>query len=250
MTERFDGLAEAYAAFRPGYPVQMFQDIAASLATPLRRAVDVGAGPGNSTQSLRQALGPDWVIAAVEPGRDMRRVLTRRFEGASGLMILGARAEALPLPAGFAALATICTAWHWLNPDRTMAEMGRILAPGGVLAILRHQRLSHPVLAAFDAYVAQHSTQGEDYQRRNDRKLPGLDYLGAQNGFADPQTALWPWYSDSDCRRLIDLWLTRSTVWDVVRRIGLDRVLQDLSAICHDMLPEGRLRLHWQTEAQ
>ena len=67
--ERFEGLAEAYAAFRPGYPVAAFQDIAAQVSSPLRRAIDLGAGPGNSTLSLREALGQDWASASVEPGR-------------------------------------------------------------------------------------------------------------------------------------------------------------------------------------
>lgn len=247
--ERFDGLAEAYAAFRPGYPAQAFRDIAACVASPLCRALDLGAGPGNSTLALRAALGPGWTITAVEPGRDMRRVLTRRLEGASGLMVLDACAEALPLPAGFATLATICTAWRWLDPLGTMAEMARVIAPGGVLAVLRNRHQDHPVLAAFDAYFVAANPQAEDPRRRDARKLPTAEFLSAQDGFADVQAAVWPWQAQLDCRALIDLWLTRASAWDVVRRLGLDRVMQDLGAICARTLPGGRLSLDWETRA-
>lgn len=247
--ERFDGLAEAYAAFRPGYPAQAFAEIAAGVQAPLKRALDVAAGPGNSTLALRAALGPDWSIAAAEPGRDMRRVLSRRLAGSGGVVILDACAEALPLPPGFAALATICTAWHWLDAGRTMAEMARVLAPGGVLAVLRNRRLPHPALDAIEAYFEAQSPQDEDTRRREARALPPLDYLAAQPGFGAPQAGLWPWAEEVDTRRLIDLFLTRSSAWALVRRIGLDRVLQDLGEICTTHLPEGRMVLGWQTQA-
>lgn len=247
--ERFDGLAEAYAAFRPGYPAQAFQAIAAGITAPLRRALDVGAGPGNSTRALRDALGLDWTIAAVEPGRDMRRVLTRRFEGADGIMVLDACAERLPLPPGFATLATICAAWQWLDPALTMAEMARVLARGGVLAILGNRCLPHPALSAFDAYFAARNPQGEDPQRRAARKMPTPAFLSGHDGFADAQEAVWPSQAVLDGRALIDLWLTHATAWEVVRRVGLDRVMQDLGAICADTLPEGGLTLQWETRA-
>jgi len=248
--ERFEGLAEAYAAFRPGYPVAAFQDIAAHVTSPLRRALDLGSGPGNSTLSLREALGLEWTIAAIEPGKDMRRVLTRRLGGQSGVMILDACAESLPLPSGFASLVTICTTWHWVHPAHTMTEMSRVIAPGGVFAVLRNKRLPNPVQDAFTDYFAALNPQGEALSLRDGRKLPGLDFLAAQPGFGDPNAASWPWQSVMDGQAMIDLWLTRSIAWDVVRRVGLDRVLRDLRGICDSLLPEGRLALSWETEAQ
>lgn len=248
--ERFEGLAEAYAAFRPSYPAAAIQHIAASVASPLRRVVDLGAGPGNSTQALRAALGPEWTIAAVEPGRDMRRVLTRRFEGSNSVMILDACAESLPLPTGFAAMATVFTAWHWLDAEKTMTEAARILGSGGVFAVLRNRHLPHPVHEAFDRYFSDRNPQGETQKLRDGRKLPGLDFLERQVGFTEAKSMEWQWSSETECRGLIDQWLTRSTVWDVVRRVGLDRVLQDLRSICDEHLPSGRFSLAWETKAE
>lgn len=248
--ERFEGLAEAYAAFRPGYPAGAIQHVAASVTSPLRRAVDLGAGPGNSTQSLRAALGPDWTVAAVEPGRDMRRVLTRRFEGTNGVMILDACAEALPLPTGFAAMAVVCSAWHWLDPTRTMAEAMRVLGPGGVFAVFSNHARPHPLLDAFDRYFNDRNPQGEAHQTRDARRQPMPGFLAQQQGFSGAQSMNWPWTQETDCRGLIDLWLTRATVWDVVRRIGLDRVLRDLRVMCDEHMPSGTMTLVWETRAQ
>jgi SAM-dependent methyltransferase len=248
--ERFEGLAEAYAAFRPGYPVAAFQDIATHVTSPLRRALDLGAGPGNSTLSLREALGQEWAIAAIEPGKDMRRVLTRRLGGQGGVMILDACAESLPLPSGFASFVTICTTWHWVHPAHTMTEMSRVIAPGGVFTVLRNKRLPNPVQVAFTDYFAALNPQGEDLSLREGRKLPGLDFLAAQPGFCDPKTETWSWQAMMNSQAIIDLWLTRSIAWDVVRRVGLDRVLRDLRGICASLLPEGQFTQSWETEAQ
>lgn len=247
--ERFDGLAETYAAFRPGYPAQAFRTIAADVTSPLKRALDVGAGPGNSTLSLREALGPGWTITAAEPGRDMRRVLRRRFEGTPGLMVLDACAEALPLPGAFASLGAICAAWPWVDPERTMAEMARVLVPGGVLAVVRNRRQPLPVIVALDGYLADHGSSGAGHFCRERRKLPTQSFLEGFRGFARARSGRWPWRSQTDCRGLIDLWLTRSTAWEIVRRIGLDRVMRDLTEICRLHHPDGHVTLEWETRA-
>ena len=30
----------------------------------------------------------------------------------------------------------VSSAWHWMDPDRTVAEVGRVLRPGGVLGVI------------------------------------------------------------------------------------------------------------------
>jgi len=144
--DRFDGLAEAYEMHRPGYPAIAFQALLADLRCPTKVAVDVGAGPGNSTTSLRDALGPDWRYIAIEPGRDMRRVLSRRFSKALDVQVADATAEDMKLPSGFAALIVACTAFHWFDMSRFHAEAERVLAPGGVLALIRNRRRPIPVI--------------------------------------------------------------------------------------------------------
>jgi SAM-dependent methyltransferase len=244
--DRFEGLAETYALHRPGYPVEVFAQLAAACGSDRRLAVDVGAGPGNSTGALRAALPPDWLVAAVEPGRDMRRVLSRRFTGDPGVQVIDAAAEAMPLPAGSAGLVAACTAFHWFDREAFMAEAARILAPRGILALVRNRRQPHPLLADFDDYIARTSIEIDDYAQRERRKEPTVRELMAHGAFMGARSFTVAWSEERDCRSLIDLYLTRSTVWGIVRRIGLGPVIADLTALCQRH-GEAASRIGWET---
>lgn len=246
--DRFDGLAEAYEMHRPGYPAIAFQALLADLRCPTKVAVDVGAGPGNSTASLRDALGPDWRYIAIEPGRDMRRVLTRRFAMAPDVHIADATAEDMKLPGGFAALIVACTAFHWFDMARFYAEAGRVLAPGGVLALIRNRRKPLAVIQAFDRYIETHSSETPDLARREARKEPVVRDLAHLPGFMTARSHTYAWTTELSARGLIDLYLTRSTLWGVVRRIGLSRVTADLTAICAELgVADTPIRIDWET---
>ncbi|RGP36382.1 class I SAM-dependent methyltransferase [Pseudotabrizicola alkalilacus] len=249
--DRFDGLAEAYEMHRPGYPAVAFQALLADLRCPIRVAVDVGAGPGNSTASLRDALGAEWRYIAIEPGRDMRRVLSRRFSKAPDVHVAEATAEDMKLPGGFAALIVACTAFHWFDMPRFHAETARVLAPGGVLALIRNRRRPIPVIQAFDRYIETHSTETPDLARREARKEPVVRDLAQLPGFMTARSSTYHWSNNLTARGLIDLYLTRSTLWGVVRRIGLSRVMADLTAICAEHgLEHGAIEIAWETTAK
>jgi SAM-dependent methyltransferase len=49
--------------------------------------------------------------------------------------LIRGRGEALPVRAGLASLVTAGTAFHWMAPSPTMAEIARVLRPGGWVAI-------------------------------------------------------------------------------------------------------------------
>jgi ubiquinone/menaquinone biosynthesis C-methylase UbiE len=249
--DRFDGLAEAYEMHRPGYPARAFQALLEDLRCPAKVAVDVGAGPGNSTAVLREACGPDWRHIAVEPGRDMRRVLARRFAMAPDVHIADATAEDMRLPAGIAGIVVACTAYHWFDTPRFYAEAWRVLAPGGVMAVVRNRRKPLAVIQAFDRYIETHSFETPDLGRREASKEPSVRDLAQLPGFMAPRSSTYPWSNELTARGLIDLYLTRSTLWGVVRRIGLSKVTADLTAICSEIgLNESPIRIEWETTAK
>lgn len=249
--DRFDGLAEAYEMHRPGYPEEAFRTIAADLRCETRVAVDVGAGPGNSTAPMMAALGAGWSIVALEPGRDMRRVLSRRFVSTPQVQVSDATAEEMRLPSGLAGLVVACTAYHWFDRGRFFRESARVLAPGGVVAVLRNRRKNNPLVNAFDRYIETHSVETSDLALRDRGKEPSVRELAQVEGFTGARSESWAWFFDLTPRGLIDLYLTRSTLWGVVRRIGLRRVYADLEAICATLSPEGQpIRTEWETTAK
>jgi hypothetical protein len=65
------------------------------------------------------------------------------------------------------------------------------------------------------------------------------------------RSCTYHWTSQISARGLIDLYLTRSTLWGVVRRIGLGRVMDDLTAICAEHgLSEEPTEIAWETTAK
>jgi SAM-dependent methyltransferase len=97
-------------------------------------AVDVAAGTGLFTRALQQRAGQ---VIAVEPDERMRSVLAAT---SPGVRVLAGWGEALPLPDSSADGVFVSTAWHWLDPDRAVPEIARVLRPGGRLGVLWSSR--------------------------------------------------------------------------------------------------------------
>lgn len=182
----FGAYAEDYERWRPCYPDAAVDWLVASAA---RRVADVGAGTGKLTRAL---LARGLQVAAVEPDPDMLAVLTRLHPGAEPH--LGA-AHALPLPDASVDAVLVADAWHWFPHDQAVAEVRRVLRPGGWLGLVFNgpdPRTSWELeLTSLDPDRAAHDCGG-------DRQLyvPGLpaDQL---------QAATFPWtrsISASDLR--------------------------------------------------
>jgi ubiquinone/menaquinone biosynthesis C-methylase UbiE len=66
----------------------------------------------------------------------------------AGIHLISARAEGLPLRDAVAGLVTCGTAFHWFPPVPAMAEIERVLAPGGWVALFwRYEAPGEPYMA-------------------------------------------------------------------------------------------------------
>ena len=93
-------------------------------------AADIGAGTGALTRRVQERA--DRVIA-VEPDIRMLEVLKSR---SPELWAIQGWAEHLPIRSRSLDAVTISSAWHWMDPDRTLAEIARVLRSGGVLGVI------------------------------------------------------------------------------------------------------------------
>jgi SAM-dependent methyltransferase len=125
----FGAAAAAYATHRPGYPETAI-DWALDGA-PGPHVLDLAAGTGKLTASL--VARPNLRVTAVEPDPamlgELRRVLVD-VDAREGT------AEEVPVPDGSVDAVVIGQAWHWMDPDRALPELARVLRPGGMLAAL------------------------------------------------------------------------------------------------------------------
>jgi ubiquinone/menaquinone biosynthesis C-methylase UbiE len=118
---------------------------------PGDRVVDVGCGPG---RFLREAAERGAEAVGVDPSARMRR-MAARFTPARlrpKVTVLDGSAERLPLEDGSATVAwAVASVHHWDDVDAGLAELHRVLAPGGRLLLVERQArrrgwLSHHAL--------------------------------------------------------------------------------------------------------
>lgn len=135
LVRGFDRAAETYERGRPDYPAAVLRHLGRVLR--LHRSttvVDLGSGTGKFTRALAP-LGAARV--AVEPIEGMRRVFVRELPD---VPVLAGTAEAIPLPDGFADAVVVAQAFHWFRPRPALAEIARILRPGGGLGLVWNVR--------------------------------------------------------------------------------------------------------------
>jgi ubiquinone/menaquinone biosynthesis C-methylase UbiE len=126
----FDGVADLYDDVRPAYPDELY-DAIEQVSCPLLGAdvLDIGAGTGIASRAMA-ARGAR--VVAVDPGEPMVRRLSRMSPDVVAVI---ARAEQLPVRDSAFDLVTCATAWHWLDTERTVTEVRRVLRPGGHVAL-------------------------------------------------------------------------------------------------------------------
>jgi len=106
------------------------------------RVVDVGCGPG---RFLREAAERGPTAVGVDPSTQMRRLATWRTPAGlrDAVRVADGTAERLPLEDRAATVVwAVASYHHWTDPEAGLAEVHRVLRPGGRLLIA--ERLARP----------------------------------------------------------------------------------------------------------
>jgi ubiquinone/menaquinone biosynthesis C-methylase UbiE len=127
----FGRVADAYERGRPGYPQAAVDHLSARLGIRAGATVlDLAAGTGKLTRML-VATGAR--VIAVEPVAAMREMLERAV---AGVEVRDGTAEAIPAADGRLDAVTVAQAFHWFDAPAAVAEIHRVLRPGGGLALI------------------------------------------------------------------------------------------------------------------
>jgi SAM-dependent methyltransferase len=156
------GLARSVAAYergRPGYPRAAVDFLAARLRLgPGRTVVDLAAGTGKLTRPLL-ATGAE--VVAVEPVAEMRAALP------AGAKTVDGTAEAMPLTTASADAVAVAQAFHWFDGDAALAEIHRVLRPGGALALVwNRRRMDEPLNQAIEELTSPYRVRASSFHTR------------------------------------------------------------------------------------
>jgi SAM-dependent methyltransferase len=157
----FGSVAADYDRYRPAPPPQALDWLIPPDATAV---LDLAAGTGAVTRLL---IGRAARVVAVEPDDRMRSVLAARCPEAE---VLEGRGEDIPLPDASVDAVVIASAWHWLDPERAVPEIARVLRPGGTLGVIWVSRDSRvDWVAEFNGMMRE----AREADRAPDRPAPG-----------------------------------------------------------------------------
>ena len=124
----FGEVAENYDSFRPAPAASAVGWVLEDRHVPV--ALDLGAGTGACTRLL---LAHADQVRAVDPDERMRHVLSAEVPMAT---VLAGQGELIPLPEASVDAVLASSSWHWMQPEQTLAEVARVLRPGGTLGVL------------------------------------------------------------------------------------------------------------------
>jgi len=131
MSSVFDEAAELYDAVRPGYPDELFDDIAELTGLgPGFRVLEVGCGTGQATLGFAER---GCEVVCVDPGGSLVEVARRKLEGYPVEFVVSRFEDWVP--SGSYNLVASGTAWHWVEPDVGYCKAAAALGRGGFIAL-------------------------------------------------------------------------------------------------------------------
>lgn len=134
-SEIWTGKAGSYDRARPAPPPVLLDLLAQLIDTPHPTlVVDLGSGTGLSTAVWGERAER---VIGIEPNADMRKEAAHKAENhpyGPHIEYREGLAHQTGLPDGCADIVTAAQSFHWMEPTATLAEIARILRPGGLFA--------------------------------------------------------------------------------------------------------------------
>lgn len=148
----FAAVAGSYEQGRPTYPAESVSRLVGALGIgPGRVVADLAAGTGKLTRLL---VPTEARLVAIEPVQEMRSVLGLAVPEAA---VVAGTAEAVPLATASLDAVTVAQAFHWFRADQALAELSRVLKPGGGLGLVWNVRdPQDPLQRALEAVMARY----------------------------------------------------------------------------------------------
>jgi len=148
-TEKFTGLAENYAKYRPTYSRELidwlYNEVGFANAETI---VDVGAGTGIFAKLLLERGSR---VYCVEPNADMMSIAREYLAEYRNCEFIASPAENINLPDKCSCFITSAQAFHWFDMQAFKAECKRLLKDGGKAAIIWNSKKDSDITAVFDA---------------------------------------------------------------------------------------------------
>jgi SAM-dependent methyltransferase len=222
----FGAVAGEYDRLRSGPPPEALDWL---LPAGANDALEIGAGTGLLTRLLAERVNH---VLAIEPDERMRAVLSA---SAPGVDVQAGQAEELPAASSTFDVVIAASAWHWVDEERAVPEVARVLRPGGRLALVWNgpDRSVDWMRSLWAGGIVFSPEEKDDLdQRRRSRHVVNMEAAGP-SPFHPPETSLFRWTKPMTREDLVALSATYSaiiTMDDAEREHHLDAMRRFLDA--------------------
>lgn len=180
----FGAAARDYDRYRIGPTPEILERI---IAPTCDVVVDIGAGTGAMTRLLLDRVPH---VYAVEPDARMCELLGANCPAAT---VLEGTAEAIPLADASVDAVVASSAWHWVDPERAIPEIARVLRESGTLGLVwTRQNDKVDWVADLDEFRRE-ATQSGDRVRQQIQRFLEEPWLPEGAPFTDIEIWELPW---------------------------------------------------------
>jgi SAM-dependent methyltransferase len=181
-------------------------------------------------------------VVGVEPNDAMRRH-AEAVTDAPEIRYVDGSSDDTGLPSGAADLVTCSQSFHWMEPQATLAEVARVLRPGGVFAAYEYRSLQtpfwEPEAAWQDVREAKSRPRAERELDRGRERWPELSLTRLEEArcFDDYRELVFHSVEEGDAERLVGFALSEGSLATLLaagateEEVGLDR-LREAAARC------------------
>ncbi len=241
-TTRFSNRVADYVAYRPGYPESIVDFLENDYGLEEGDLIaDVGSGTGISSALF---LKRGYRVTGVEPNREMREKSVELLGEDPCFSAVDGTAENTQLPGRSVDAIIAGQAFHWFDRDKARQEFGRILKPGGVVALIWNERLTASEFEEeYDELIVRHAI---DYVKVDHRNID----LEKIKVFFDPaavELKIFPNHQDFDFPGLEGRLLS-SSYMPAKNETGYEAMSTDLRALFDRYQENGVIRINYDTK--
>lgn len=222
----FDALAAHYDAGRTGYSNELYNALVGFGLTPRQQVLDVGCGTGLASRPLIENAVR---VTGVDVSAPMLAKARERHPSATWVE---GSAEALPFEPGTFDAAISAQTFHHVDRAKAIAEIVRVLKPGGLVAVWWKVLLDQDPVAQLRARVAQE--MGVDAPQSGLKGGFKEFYAGA---VTTPMVRVIPWQTALSLEQYLNYERSRKIVADTLGSRS-DRYVQELDRRLREMLGE------------